>query len=188
MAELRAIRRFLLLGSSWAIPRWPSAWATGARGALSGRAHPAGPRPQPRRRRSRRRCAATMPAARAGCMPPVTARHMAPEPLRASPVPRHAARAARRTALAEPAAAPHPQKSWPSWPACAAAADPSRNWSNRDWPSRLGCHPCRSEDRIKARISDVIRTRVQRAPDPDAPPPPPRGSSRRSCARAARPS
>jgi S-DNA-T family DNA segregation ATPase FtsK/SpoIIIE len=157
MAELRAIRRFLFLGTLLGYNALASALGHGARGAVQGA--------MSLQDRARARAAAApvardMPGVRRS-VPPVTGAALAPEPLRAG-----AARAMPMTtrhdhaAMAEPVRektsflsrlrrqpAPEPELVEPESDALWDAAPPS-------------------EDRIRARISDVIRARVQRVPDP----------------------
>jgi S-DNA-T family DNA segregation ATPase FtsK/SpoIIIE len=157
MAELRAIRRFLFLGTLLGYNALASALGHGARGAVQGA--------MSLQDRARARAAAApvtrdMPGVRRS-VPPVTGAGLAPEPLRAG------------AARAMPAAARHDH---------AAMAEPVREKAS--FLSRLRRQPAPepelvepdgdalwdaatpSEDRIRARISDVIRARVQRVPDP----------------------
>ena len=158
MAELRAIRRFLLLGTVLGYNAVASALGVGARGAVSGamslqdraRSRAATPSAAHEVRGSRR------------MMPPVTGVAMAPEPQSAS------------QSRAMPAAVRHEP------PACAEPAREKSSFLSRlrrqavpepelvepeatHWDASMP-----SEDRIRARISDVIRSRVQRVPDPMA--------------------
>ena len=168
MAELRAIWRFLLLGSILGYNAAASALGTGARGALSGamalqdraRSRASAPPPLHGRDLTVRRA-----------VPPVTGA-MAPEPLRASP-----ARAMPQSLRSEPRLVPEPE------PAPVkeklgllerlrrkAQPEPEPELIETEAPGWDASMP--TEDRIKARISDVIRSRVQRSPDfPVAPPP-----------------
>jgi DNA segregation ATPase FtsK/SpoIIIE, S-DNA-T family len=158
MAELRAIRRFLMLGTVLGYNALASALGHGARGAVSGA--------MSLQDRARSRAAAApsvqrdMPGVRR-MMPPVTGAAMAPEPLRASQS-RAMPLSTQYDAYAEPARekqsflsrlrrqpAPEPELIEPEGEALWDASMPS-------------------EDRIRARISDVIRTRVQRVADPIA--------------------
>jgi S-DNA-T family DNA segregation ATPase FtsK/SpoIIIE len=157
MAELRAIRRFLFLGTLLGYNALASALGHGARGAVQGA--------MSLQDRARARAAAApvtrdMPGVRRS-VPPVTGAGLAPEPLRAG------------AARAMPAAARHDH---------VAMAEPVREKTS--FLSRLRRQPAPepelvepdgdalwdaatpSEDRIRARISDVIRARVQRVPDP----------------------
>ena len=165
MNEIRAIQRFLLLGSILGYSMLRQAVGTGARGAMQGAIA------LQDRARSR---AATPPMGREGptsrrVMPPVTA-SMAPEPLRASP-----SRAVPPSMRSEPRAmapAPEPMREKPSFLARlrrAPAPDPGPELIE---PMAVWDPSMPQEDRIKARISDVIRTRVRRSPDfPIAPAP-----------------
>jgi S-DNA-T family DNA segregation ATPase FtsK/SpoIIIE len=165
MAELRAIRRFLLLGLLLGYNALASALGQGARSAVSGA--------MSLQDRARSRAAAVPPVSREmpgsrRMMPPVTAggagAGMAPEPLRSG-----ASRAMPAATRAEPSD---------------RAAEPARERTS--FLSRLRRQPSPEpelvepdgealwdaempgEDRIRARISDVIRARVQRVPDPMA--------------------
>ena len=175
-AELAAIWRFLLLGSILAYNAAANALGSGARGAVSGA--------MSLQDRARARAAAAPAQARdtaaiRRAVPPVTGA-MAPEPLRASP-----ARAMPASLRPEPRpSAPEPMPLAPTY-APAPAPQPKMGLLERlrrkaqpepepeliePEPSWTPAMP--QEDRIKARISDVIRTRVQRSPDfPVAPPP-----------------
>jgi S-DNA-T family DNA segregation ATPase FtsK/SpoIIIE len=175
-AELAAIWRFLLLGSILAYNAAANALGSGARGAVSGA--------MSLQDRARARAAAAPAQARdtaaiRRAVPPVTGA-MAPEPLRASP-----ARAMPASLRPEPRpSAPEPMPLAPTY-APAPAPQPKMGLLERlrrkaqpepepeliePEPSWTPAMP--QEDRIKARISDVIRTRVQRTPDfPVAPPP-----------------
>ncbi len=159
-AELQAIGRFLLLGSILGYNAAATALGTGARGALSGAVA--------LQDRARNR-AVPLSAREAGLRqstPPV----MAPEPLRASQ-----ARAMPGTLRAdprqpEPAPAPQPKLGLLARLRRNAVPEPEPELIEPETPSWNQAMP--SEDRIRARISDVIRTRVQRSPDfPTTPPP-----------------
>lgn len=166
MAELAAIWRFMLLGSILGYNAAATALGSGARGAVSGA--------MSLQDRARARAAAAPSLDRdtaiRRAVPPVTG-HMAPEPLRASPARAMppSLRSDPRPVAPEPAPAPQPKLGLLERLRRKAQPDPEpelieleQGW-NPDMPQ---------EDRIKARISDVIRTRVQRSPDfPVAPPP-----------------
>jgi S-DNA-T family DNA segregation ATPase FtsK/SpoIIIE len=168
MAELRAIGRFLFLGSVMGYSALASAMGSGARSALRGAAAL-----QDRARSNR---VADAPLRRT--LPPVSGA-MTPEPLRASQG--HALPAALRLEPRQPQ--PEPELS----PAAAkeklgliarlrrAAPAPEPEMVQLEAPTwHPGMPP---EERIKARISDVIRNRVARAPDfPVAPPPLPQAA------------
>ncbi len=153
MAELRAIRRFLLLGTLHGYNALAAALGSGARGAVHGAMA------LQDRARSRAETASMSTGLPSGrrAMPPVTAGGpgMAPEPLRASPL------------RAAPAAMhPEPLREKPSFLArLRRQATPEPELIETDagplWDTAMP-----SEDRIRARISDVIRARVQRVPDP----------------------
>ncbi|MCU0826762.1 MAG: DNA translocase FtsK [Tabrizicola sp.] len=165
MAELRAIWRFLLVGSVMGYGALASALGVGARGAVHGALA--------LQDRARSRASAAQggetPLRRA--VPPVTGT-MAPEPLRASPS--RAMPPSLRTdrpLQTEPELAPAPAKEKIGLLERLrrkAQPEPEAELieTERSW------HPAMpQEDRIKARISDVIRNRVQRSPDfPVAPP------------------
>ena len=166
MAELAAIWRFMLLGSILGYNAAATALGSGARGAVSGA--------MSLQDRARARAAAAPSLDRdtaiRRAVPPVTG-HMAPEPLRASPARAMppSLRSDPRPVAPEPGPAPQPKLGLLERLRRKAQPDPEpelieleQGW-NPDMPQ---------EDRIKARISDVIRTRVQRSPDfPVAPPP-----------------
>ncbi|WP_374646161.1 DNA translocase FtsK [Tabrizicola sp.] len=157
-AELQAIGRFLLLGSILGYNAAATALGSGARGALTGAVA--------LQDRARNR-AAPLSAREAGlrhAVPPV----MAPEPLRASQARATTLRADPRQP--EPAPAPQPKLGLLARLRRNAIPEPEPELIEPEAPSWNEAMP--SEDRIKARISDVIRTRVQRSPDfPTAPPP-----------------
>jgi DNA segregation ATPase FtsK/SpoIIIE, S-DNA-T family len=152
MAELRAIRRFLLLGTVLCYSALVRALGSGARGAAQGALA--------LQDRARNR-ATTAPgpigdAIHRRAMPPVTG-GMAPEPLRASqsrsmqPMPR-------------PDMLPEEGREKPGFlarlrrthvPEPELIEPEARGW-DLSMPT---------EDRIRARISDVVRSRSQRAPD-----------------------
>ncbi len=151
MAELRAIRRWLMLGTVLGYNALASGLGTGARGAVSGAL---ALQDRARARAASQPARSDAPLRRA--VPPVTGPALMPEPLRASPA-RAVPQAPRPTPQPEPpvklgliarlrrSAAPDPEPE--------LVELPSPAWD----PSML------PEDRIKARISDVIRSRVQRA-------------------------
>ncbi len=150
MAELKAIWRFLLTGSILGYAALRSALGTGARGAVHGALT------LQDRARSR---VATAPL-RAAPTPT-----LAPEPLRAGTAwnapaslraePRH---------FAPPADLPKEKLGFLARMRRAVDPEPELiepQLSDAAWAADLP-----SDERIKARISDVIRNRVQRAPDP----------------------
>lgn len=158
MAELRAIRRFLLLGSILGYSALAQALGGGARGAVSGA------RSLQARSRSAGPVVARDTAPLRRAMPPVTGQAMTPEPLRASAarVMPASLRGEPRAALPEPA--PVPQKTG-FLARLRRAADPQPELvdlplADAAWDASLP-----SEDRIKARISDVIRNRGTRQPE-----------------------
>jgi DNA segregation ATPase FtsK/SpoIIIE, S-DNA-T family len=177
LAELKAIQRFLLLGSVMGYAALRQGLGHGARGALSGAAA----------LQDRARARTALSAGSRGYEPPVAMRRdgpvsrrvmppvtgdLAPEPLRASasramPV---ALRSEPRHPVAEPEPAPLKEK--------LGLLDRLRRKAQREpEPELIEFEPTwdpsmPQADRIKARISDVIRTRVQRSPDfPVAPAP-----------------
>ncbi len=161
MAELRTIWRFLLVGSILGYNAAASALGTGARGAVHGAL---ALQDRARTRTANRPVAQDLPLRRA--LPPVTG-SLAPEPLRASST--RAVPASFRTEAHHPAAEPPKEK-------LGLLARLRRNAMPE--PELIETEPMQSwdasmptEDRIKARISDVIRSRVQRVPE-TAPIPP----------------
>jgi S-DNA-T family DNA segregation ATPase FtsK/SpoIIIE len=164
MAELRAIRQFLLLGSILGYNAMANLLGSGARSAVGGamalqdraRSRSAAPDANPRR-----------------MMPPVTG-SLSPEPLRASQ-----ARAMSPSLRPEPSAfAPEPMLApVPVKEKLGLLERLRRKAAPEPEPDLIEVEPTWTaampqEDRIKARISDVIRTRVQRSPDfPTAPAP-----------------
>ncbi len=177
--ELKAIKRFLLLGSVIGYAALRQGLGYGARGALSGAAA------LQDRARARQANAATAryePPVAMGqsgqavrrMMPPVTGASLAPEPLRAAPTRAMPAtlRPEPRYPVAEPDYAPAPVKE-----KLGLLERLRRKAQPEPEPELIELEPTWDasmplEDRIKARISDVIRTRVQRSPDfPVAPPP-----------------
>ncbi len=167
MAELRAIRRFLLLGTLYGYNALAAALGSGARGAVHGALAL-----QDRARSGRADRPSGLPGARR-VLPPVTGGGlaMAPEPLRASPsrampaAPRPEAAAYRHEG---PSDLPREKPSFLARLRRQAAPEPEL--VERD-PAPMWDAALPSEDRIKARISDVIRARVQRVPDPVPPAP-----------------
>ncbi|MDP3195995.1 DNA translocase FtsK 4TM domain-containing protein [Tabrizicola sp.] len=176
MDELRTIQRFLLLGSILGYSALRQALGSGARGALSG----AAALQDRARTRSANITAARgyEPPAAMGrdvpvsrrVMPPVTGA-MAPEPLRAAP-----ARAMPASLRSEPRPAPEPEYAPAPVKEKLGLLERLRRKAQPE-PELIEVEPTwdaamPQEDRIKARISDVIRTRVMRTPDfPVAPPP-----------------
>ncbi len=163
MAELRAIRQFLLLGSILGYNALANGLGSGARSAVGGA--------MALQDRARSRAASTTDTAPRRMMPPVTG-SLAPEPLRASPARAmpQSLRPEPRLAAPEPMAAPVKEK--------LGLLERLRRKAQPDpEPELIEIEPTWTpsmpqEDRIKARISDVIRTRVQRSPDfPTAPVP-----------------
>jgi len=171
MDELKTIQRFLLLGSIMGYSALRQGVGAGARGALTGAAA--------LQDRARARSAARgeppvamgreAPVSRR-VMPPVTG-DMAPEPLRASP-----ARAGSAALRPEPRHMPEPELAAPPVKEKLGLLERLRR-KHQPEPELIELEPSwdasmPQEDRIKARISDVIRTRVMRTPDfPVAPPP-----------------
>jgi DNA segregation ATPase FtsK/SpoIIIE, S-DNA-T family len=175
--ELKAIQRFLLLGSVMGYAALRHGLGAGARGALTGAAA--------LQDRARARSAAMAvkrgyeppmamgrdaPVTRR-VMPPVTGA-MAPEPLRASGARGMPGTLRSEPRYVEPEAAPAPVKEK------LGLLERLRRKAQPDLePELIEVEPTwdpsmPQEDRIKARISDVIRTRVQRSPDfPVAPAP-----------------
>ncbi len=160
LAELRAIRRFLLLGSIMGYSALAQGLGTGARGAVLGA--------RTLQDRARARAAAAPPVARDGAplrrtLPPVTGGAMTPEPLRAAPSRAMPPSLRSEARVAEPpVAAPKPS----FLARLRRAADPQPELVDQPIADAAWDASLPSEDRIKARISDVIRNRVQRAPDP----------------------
>jgi S-DNA-T family DNA segregation ATPase FtsK/SpoIIIE len=158
MAELRAIRHFLLLGTLLCYNALASALGQGARGAMQGA--------MSLQDRARSRAAAPPMARELSAMrravPPVTGGMMAPEPLRAGQ-----SRATDATPHQQPVSAmPGPAREKPSFLARLRrqpVPELVESVVEADWDAAVP-----SEDRIRARISDVIRSRVQRVPDPMA--------------------
>jgi S-DNA-T family DNA segregation ATPase FtsK/SpoIIIE len=174
MAELRALRRFLMLGSVMGYSALRQAAGSGARGALQGAAALQDrARARSAAQSARHDGVATFGREAGGSrrvMPPVTGSSLAPEPLRASP-----ARAMPQTLRTKPRATPpasepvREKTSFLSRLRRSAAAEPAPDLIEIEptWDPSMP-----QEDRIRARISDVIRTRVRRSPDfPVAPVP-----------------
>ena len=177
MEELKAIQRFLLLGSVMGYAALRQGLGYGARGALNGAAA------LQDRARARQANAATSryePPVAMGqsgqavrrMMPPVTGA-MAPEPLRAAPTRAMPAslRSEPRYHAPEPEYAPAPVKE-----KLGLLERLRRKHQPEPEPELVELEPSWDETmpqdmRIKARISDVIRSRVLRSPDfPVAPP------------------
>jgi S-DNA-T family DNA segregation ATPase FtsK/SpoIIIE len=176
LAELKAIQHFLLWGSIMGYAALRQGLGYGARGALHGAA---ALQDRARARSAGRGYEPPVAMRRDGTasrrvMPPVTGTSLAPEPLRASPSRAMPAslRSEPRYPVAEPEYAPAPVKEK------LGLLERLRRKAQPDpEPELIELEPTWDpsmplEDRIKARISDVIRTRVQRTPDfPVAPPP-----------------
>ena len=175
MEELRAIQRFLMLGSVMGYAALRQGLGAGARGALTGAAA--------LQDRAQARSAASLPrgyepplamgrdayGTRRG-EPPVTG-SMTPEPLRAAPQ-RAMPPSLRSEPRHEPEPAPAPVKE-----KLGLLERLRRKAQPEPEPELIEVEPTWNpampqDERIKARISDVIRTRVMRSPDfPVAPPP-----------------
>jgi DNA segregation ATPase FtsK/SpoIIIE, S-DNA-T family len=163
--ELRAIQRFLVLGSVMGYSLLATGVGQGARGAISGaRALQSRNAIRAEAAAHSLREAATLRRA----SPPVTssglAREMAPEPLRANPsrVGSSASQVAQRPAAADAM----PPREKPSFLArLRRAADPQPELIEPELAASAWDANLPSEDRIKARISDVIRNRTPRATD-----------------------
>ena len=171
MVELRALRRFLFLGSVLGYSAVRSALGSGTRGAVQGALA------LQDRARSRAAAAPAMgretPVSRR-MMPPVTGASMAPAPLHASPA-RAAAPSLREGPVAEVAPEPARETLRDKIGFLARlrrnpAPEPEPELIEPEY-SPIWDPSMPQDERIKARISDVIRSRVQRAPDP-APLPP----------------
>ncbi|CAN1541597.1 FtsK DNA segregation ATPase FtsK/SpoIIIE and related proteins [Paracoccaceae bacterium] len=167
VAELRTLRRFLFLGSVLGYSAVRSALGSGTRGAVQGALA------LQDRARSRAAAAPIMgreaPVSRR-MMPPVTGASMAPAPLHASP-----ARAMAPTLRVGPSAemAPEPVRDTLR-DKIGFLARLRRNPTPEPEPEPELIEPeyapiwdpsMPQDERIKARISDVIRSRVQRTPD-----------------------
>ena len=175
MEELKAIQRFLLLGSIMGYAALRQGLGYGARGALHGAA---ALQDRARARQASVAAARYEPPVAMGqgaapqrrVMPPVTGA-MAPEPLRAAP-----ARAMPASLRSEPRYAPEPEYAPAPVKEKLGLLERLRRKAQPE-PELIEIEPTwdasmPQEDRIKARISDVIRTRVMRTPDfPVAPPP-----------------
>ncbi|MBN8631069.1 MAG: DNA translocase FtsK 4TM domain-containing protein [Rhodobacterales bacterium] len=176
MAELKAIQRFLLLGSIMGYAALRQGVGHGARGAMSGAAA--------LQDRARAR-SANMSAGRGyeapvamgrdvpvsrRVMPPVTG-DLSPEPLRAAPARAMTAPLRPESRHAEPDHVPAPAKE-----KLGLLERLRRKHQPEPEPELIELEPTwdasmPQDARIKARISDVIRSRVQRSPDfPVAPP------------------
>jgi S-DNA-T family DNA segregation ATPase FtsK/SpoIIIE len=174
MDELKGVQHFLLLGSIMGYAALRQGVGAGARGALTGaaalqdraRARSAARGDEPLMAKGR-----DAPVSRR-VMPPVTG-VMEPEPLRASP-----ARAMPASLRSEPRyPSPEPEYAAPPVKEKLGLLERLRRKAQPDpEPDLIELEPSWNssmpqEDRIKARISDVIRTRVMRTPDfPVAPP------------------
>jgi DNA segregation ATPase FtsK/SpoIIIE, S-DNA-T family len=159
MAELRAIRQFLFLGTVLGYNALASALGQGARGAVQGAMSL---QTHARSRATAPAVTRDMPGVRRP-VPPVTGAAMAPEPLRASQ-----GRAMPSATRHDPAAFAEPVREKPSFLARLRrqpAPEPElvEPLAEAHWDAEAP-----SEDRIRARISDVIRARVQRVTDPMA--------------------
>jgi S-DNA-T family DNA segregation ATPase FtsK/SpoIIIE len=172
MEELKTIQRFLLLGSIMGYSALRQGVGAGARGALTGAA---ALQDRAQKRSSARgyeppvAMGRDAPVSRRG-MPPATGA-MAPEPLRAAPTRAMAASLRsepRRAHETESAPAPVKEKlGLLERLRRKAQPEPELIELEPSWDASMP-----QEDRIKARISDVIRTRVLRTPDfPVGPPP-----------------
>jgi S-DNA-T family DNA segregation ATPase FtsK/SpoIIIE len=165
MAELRAIRQFLLLGSILGYNALANGLGSGARSAVGGALA--------LQDRARSRADAGSDGNLRRVVPPVTGQ-FAPEPLRASQVRAMPAslRSEPRHPAPEPMLAPAPVKE-----KLGLLERLRRKAAPEPEPELIEVEPTWNaampqEDRIKARISDVIRTRVQRSPDfPTSPAP-----------------
>ncbi|WP_135449445.1 DNA translocase FtsK [Tabrizicola caldifontis] len=190
LAEVQAIWRFLLLGSILGYNAAAQALGSGARGAVSGALA------LQDRARSRAAAVPSSLGRDAGirrAVPPV-AGAMSPEPLRASPARAPAQPASLPSGRsrvmtpplrseARPAAPPEPASAAPSMTAPRLGLlerlrrrhQPEPELVEAEAPSWDAAMP--TEDRIKARISDVIRSRLKHSPDfPVAPPPLPQSA------------
>jgi DNA segregation ATPase FtsK/SpoIIIE, S-DNA-T family len=182
MEELKGVQRFLLLGSIMGYAALRQGLGYGARGALSGAAA------LQDRARARQAARGYEPPLAMGrdapvsrrVMPPVTAGmpgDMAPEPLRASQARVLPASLRSDTRFAEPEPAPAPVKE-----KLGLLERLRRKHQPEPEPELIELEPSwdatmPQDMRIKARISDVIRSRVQRSPDfPVAPTPLPTAS------------
>ncbi|MGL4237805.1 DNA translocase FtsK 4TM domain-containing protein [Tabrizicola sp.] len=169
MAELKATQRFLILGSIMGYTALRQVAGSGARGALHGaialqdraRARAAANSSLPRDAAVYGRDA---PVSRR-MVPPVTG-SMTPEPLRASTA-RAMPQSMRTEPRVAPVPAPEPVREKPSFLSRLRRAsapepepEPELIEDTTMWDPSVPL-----EDRIKARISDVIRTRVKRSPD-----------------------
>jgi S-DNA-T family DNA segregation ATPase FtsK/SpoIIIE len=178
LAELRASWRYLLVGSILGYNALASVVGMGARGALSGAL---ALQDRARARTSAGAQLAAQDSTLRRAVPPVTA-SMTPEPLRAS-----STRALPpslggdpRTQLSDPAPSPVPPALQTAVPAKLGLLARLRRTATPDIqtelvrPDRPSWDPSMpTEDRIRARISDVVRSRVQRTPPASAAVPPP---------------
>lgn len=157
VAELKAIWRFLLVGSIMGYSALRAAAGSGARGAVRGAMH--------LQDRARSRMASEPPLTPAPMgrrLPVASSAAMAPEPLRAN-----TAWNAPASLRAEPrhfAPAELPKEKLGFLARMRRVVDPEPELVEPELASWTADQP--SEDRIKARISDVIRNRVQRSPEP----------------------
>ncbi|MFO1202009.1 MAG: DNA translocase FtsK 4TM domain-containing protein [Tabrizicola sp.] len=177
MAELKALQRFLLLGSIMGYAALRQGVGYGARGALTGAA---ALQDRARARQSGRGYEPPMAMGRDAPVsrrmsPPVTGGMtgaMAPEPLRATPARAMPASLRSEPRYVEPEPAPAPVKE-----KLGLLERLRRKHQPEPEPELIEVEPSWNpsmpqDERIKARISDVIRTRVMRTPDfPVAPPP-----------------
>jgi DNA segregation ATPase FtsK/SpoIIIE, S-DNA-T family len=176
MAELKAIQRFLLLGSVMGYAALRQGVGAGARGALTGAAALQDRARSRAEARAAHRYEPPVAMAREASVtrrgvPPVTAA-MAPEPLRASGARVMPASLRSEPRYVEPEPAPAPVKE-----KLGLLERLRRKHQPEPEPELIEVEPTWNpampqDERIKARISDVIRTRVMRSPDfPVAPPP-----------------
>ncbi len=171
MEELKAIRRFLLLGSIMGYAALRQGLGYSARGALSGAA---ALQDRARARSAARGYEPPVAMGRETSVmrrgePPVTGA-MAPEPLRAAPT-----RAMPASLRSEPRHVPEPELAPAPVKEKLGLLERLRRKAQPE-PELIEIEPTWNpsmpqDARIKARISDVIRSRVQRSPDfPVAPP------------------
>ncbi|WP_431297979.1 DNA translocase FtsK 4TM domain-containing protein [Tabrizicola sp. BL-A-41-H6] len=157
MAELKAIWRFLLVGSVVVYSALRTAVGLGARSAVIGAAR--------LQDRARSRALAEPPVTPAPGRPLAARTTMAPEPLRAG-----SAWNAPATLRAEPRhfapPADLPKEKLGFLARMRRAVDPEPELIEPQLADSAWSADLPSEDRIKARISDVIRNRVQRSPEP----------------------
>jgi DNA segregation ATPase FtsK/SpoIIIE, S-DNA-T family len=168
MEELKGVQRFLVLGSIMGYAALRQGLGYGARGALHGAA---ALQDRARARSASMAASRYEPPVAMGqgsqtarrVMPPVTG-NMAPEPLRAAPA-RATPPALRSEPRYEPELAPAPVKE-----KLGLLERLRRKAQPEPEPELIEVEPTwdlsmPQDERIKARISDVIRTRVQRSPD-----------------------